>query len=62
MSIRRETAEDDDLRTEGLLAQAGRAMTSAESHQDPFFRAVVSGLASSDSHDPPTGHNYPKRG
>ncbi|MEK2475693.1 hypothetical protein [Streptomyces noursei] len=62
MSIRRETAEDDDLRTEGLLAHAGKAMRTEADHFDPFLTTVVSGLASSDSHNPPAGHGYPKRG
>jgi hypothetical protein len=60
MSIRRETSDDDTARTDGLLAHAGKAMTSAESHDDPFFQTVVSGLVSSST--PPAGHNYPKRG
>lgn len=60
MSIRRETAEDDGMRTEGLLAHAGKAMTTEADHQDPFFKTVVSGLASSTT--PPAGHDFPKRG
>ncbi|WP_369361242.1 hypothetical protein [Streptomyces sp. cg2] len=63
MSIWRETRDDDSRRTDDMLADAGKAMSAegAGSHDDPFFRAVVSGLASS-SDTLPTGHRYPKRG
>lgn len=70
MSFRRETRNEDDMRTGALLDALDNATSKDPSLDDAdneFSYALVSGLCSDKAaeaagHYPPTGHRYPRRG
>lgn len=67
MSIRRETSEDDDLRTRSLLDAVdvyAEATPSAQFDDGAFETVLVTGLGcdSACTDYPPAGHTYPRRG
>ncbi|MGW6708089.1 hypothetical protein ACWGDE_24795 [Streptomyces sp. NPDC054956] len=66
MSIRRETAEDDYLRTHGLMASLGGSLNPPYVETDPerqrFEEVIAHALYVNESANPPAGHGYPKRG
>ena len=61
MSLRRETAEDDRMRTQGLMAHLGASLD-PDRPVDEFEEVVGRALYANQSTNPPAGHNYPKRG
>lgn len=66
MSIRRETAEEDYLRTHALAAALGGSLephgTPVSSLRREFEETVAHALHANVCTEPPAGHTYPKRG
>jgi hypothetical protein len=67
MSIRRETKNEDDMRTGALLDAVDVAFDyggKAQFHDPEFEDVVLFGIAynAADHPYPPAGHTYPKRG